>query len=141
MVIMSIHPHNIGTQFDSLRDGLPDEDDQEHFMEGQCHSLACEIHRRTGWPLAAHYSSQYHAESGNEGPYHVAAVHPSGQLVDATGSYGEEDASWLHGWDDSETLIIDPDQVAELSKTAGYPEMDTDAARRAADVLITRKEE
>lgn len=137
---MAIRPHNIGAQFDALRDGLPDQDMQDHFMEGQCHSLACEIHRRTGWPMAAHYSGRYNAESGNEGPYHVAVVHPSGRLVDATGTYGEEDAAWLHGWDDAQTSMTSPEEVAGLSKSAGYPEMDTEAARRAADVLITRRQ-
>lgn len=63
--------------------GRIDDEAKEVFTRGQCHALALELHRATGWELYGAYSEHQKEYGGTPG--HVVVRHPDGHFVDIEG--------------------------------------------------------
>jgi hypothetical protein len=87
--------YEVGTHWDeyTLTPGVLDYDAMGAFTTGQCHALALEVHRITGWELWGlweYYNLQDHEEGGLETPGHVIVKTFEGEYVDVQGIGAEK---------------------------------------------------
>lgn len=87
--------------------------DRVRFTEGDCHFLAREINRRTGWPMFT-FVSEY-------GPdLHAFVMRPDGKVLDVEGL--QDCKQFRAKWDDKNLYEIGP-QTWKSLKAAGWSPM------------------
>lgn len=85
----------------------PTEQEMQRFTEQDCHQLAREIHRRSGWALQAGYEHHRQCQNG-----HVAVRHPSGYLLDIEGLHADT-SSYRDFYDVDRFITITEQQLVQ----------------------------
>lgn len=95
-------------------DGFMNEDVVNLFTMGQCHHLALELHRLTGWPMVVLADVVPPSDFAPGASWiHAAVRHPDGGYVDIKGHTDDDTLGYGYGY----IYDLDPDDTPEI----GYP--------------------
>lgn len=115
-----------------VKAGVIDQQAVRVFTSGQCHALALEIHKRTGWELYGAFTEE-ELETGDT-PGHTLVKAPDGEFIDIEGiGAGER-------WQRKELVPVSEKDVLGFDKL-NYLPPNREVAALFVDAVLTKIEE
>ena len=114
--------------------GVIDEAAEEAFMSGQCHALAYEVHKRTGWEIAGLLDVE-------KDVFHLFNITPEGKAVDIMGSVDHKEYHTQEHFDGDARYMrrrIKPETVETMGPETDWVKPDFDSARLFVDAVVER---
>lgn len=123
---------NISTHWDdyTVDPGVINSASKGAFTTGQCHALALELHRRTGWELYGYFGYR-----DKDTPGHVVVRHPEGYIIDITGILPSSNS-----WNRSYTLQPVKREDVLRYHLYDYRKPNLEAASLFVDAVLARVE-
>lgn len=112
------------------------QDDIDRFTSGDCHILAQQIHKKTGWPLYVFNPSPDDEFYGKYGDFHAFVKHPSGKYLDVEGLHTPRELK--NKWGCDRVLKLSLKRMQEAWPSASFGQWSYLRAEQIARFLVSK---